>query len=70
MFKTKEVALDVLNNNIEVIDLIDDVKFLREVDNSIIKLVKEHDVWSDLSVARKRKKLMDKIEKLLEQDVE
>ena len=51
-------------------DLVDNIQFLKDVDNSILRLVKEEDAWSDLVVARKRKLLMNKIEKLSSKEVD
>ena len=42
----------------------------QDVDSSILRLVKEEDAWSDLVVARKRKLLMNKIEKLSSKEVD
>ncbi|MNJ90627.1 hypothetical protein D3C87_82610 [compost metagenome] len=65
-FSTKEFAEDLLSSRIDVSDLIEDVEFLKEVDQSIILLSDDEDsIWSDVLVARKRKELMDKISTIL-----
>lgn len=70
MLNTRDVARDLLNGHLDVSDLVDNIQFLKEVDNSILRLVKEEDAWSDLVVARKRKLLMNKIEKLSSKEVD
>lgn len=70
MLNTRDVARDLLNGYLDVSDLVDNIQFLKDVDNSILRLVKEEDAWSDLVVARKRKLLMNKIEKLLSKEVD
>jgi len=67
MISVNDVALDYLNGHIDVVDLVEDVQFLREVDESILRLMKEEDNWPDLVIAKKRKKLFEKIESLLEE---
>lgn len=70
MLNTRDVARDLLNGYLDVSDLVDNIQFLKDVDNSILRLVKEEDAWSDLVVARKRKLLMNKIEKLSSKEVD
>lgn len=63
MLSTRKIAEEYLDGKIDVCDLLNDPDFLADVDNSILNLIKEKDSWGDLTVARKRKKLIDKIEK-------
>lgn len=63
--KSKEIAVEILNGDLEVSDLTNDAQFLKDVDESIVNIVKKYDAWSDLSVAKKRRELMKKIEVVL-----
>lgn len=70
MLNTRDVARDLLHGHLDVSDLVDNIQFLKDVDNSILRLVKEEDAWGDLVVSRKRKLLMNKIEKLSSKEVD
>ncbi|MDF2534131.1 MAG: hypothetical protein K0R18_288 [Bacillales bacterium] len=62
---TKEIAVDLLLGNLDVADLIEDVRFLGEVDKSLLQLSEDHETWSGVLVARKRHQLMDRIAMVL-----
>ncbi|AEO93835.1 gp590 [Bacillus phage G] len=66
MINTRDIALDILMGELDTSDLVNDVEFLKEVDESILLLVKKNNTWSDSFVAKKRKAILIKIEKLSE----
>ena len=66
MFNVKDIALEILNGHIDVPDLVGNAEFLREVDSAIVALSKDSDVWPDILVAKKRKAILKKIDKLLD----
>lgn len=68
--QTKEIAKDLLLGNLDVESLIDDVDFLKEVDNSILVLTRDESGWSDAVMANKRKQIMDKIATILNEQEE
>lgn len=63
MLVVKDVATDYLNGEIDAIDLLNDIDFLEEVDQSLVSISKK-DLYPDSLIASKRKKLLQKIENL------
>jgi len=61
MLVVKDVATDYLNGEIDVIDLLSDIDFLEEVDQSLV-LISKKEIFPDSLIASKRKKLLQKIE--------
>lgn len=64
MMKTREIAIDLLNGQLDVADLASSIEFLEEVDHSLVAAVKEIGAWSDSTVSHKRKALFDRVEYL------
>lgn len=64
MFYTNDIALDILNGALSVCDLLDDITFLKDIDDSIVELAKKSNNWPSTTIAKKRKEILAKIEML------
>jgi hypothetical protein len=70
MLSTGQVAIDILNNDLDVADLHEDARFLTDVDHTIVILTKTGVSWSGSHIARKRREIITKIEKLTKKERE
>lgn len=67
MINTMETAIDLVTSKLDVVDLIEDVQFLNDIDNSLKKLL-DNELYSGVQIANTRKKIINKIAALKEQE--